>query len=622
MKHLLFLPLFLIQTLTFGQDLSQKISSEATLLITFNGGKIIESVSLEELENSLLFEEVIHNIIRGEIKDVKKFSDFGVDFSRHLYLVNEFQDDVKMHYFTYHIKDLQSFESLMKKESGLGEYEEKRNIKSISYSSYSKLYWNNDYAFFITGDYIGSEYSYPGYESNEESYYYEQKEETTISVEIVEDDYENKNTDEAERKRKEERRKREEEEYRKREEEKERKRREEQEKREAIVNEALWQRAQIFFSDELKESKRYFTSNFDANADISLWYENSPDHFGRQTYRRYNYPGFLFGYFFGFGQVFNGSISSHLYLEKERIRLESSIDYPTVLGEAYERIFSKKLDKQCSRLIRENDIGYISLSASTKDFLIEYPQIVQQVFSDYDSTYQEEYGWLADLFTLIIDEDRIAEVVTGDVVFVLNDLTEKEIEYYGYDYDENYNSERVLKTRTEVLPDFSVFVGCKDQDFVKRTFDLGVKKEWLQIVKNGYLLTDRRKEFPFKIYFTYSNNLLISTTSADRMEAYFSGKVQDAVSSDKKKLMRSNSGAMFLNFDRLVTALLKTDLRSRDQKLFTSIQNELTTVQAGMNYKNGKVLISAFTPVPSSTENGAKYILQIMDKVIGVDKKD
>ena len=65
MKSSLFTLLVIVSSISFSQNLADKISNKANYVFTINGAPTLEQVSANEISASRVFEEMIHEFFRG-----------------------------------------------------------------------------------------------------------------------------------------------------------------------------------------------------------------------------------------------------------------------------------------------------------------------------------------------------------------------------------------------------------------------------------------------------------------------------------------------------------------------------------------------------------------------------
>lgn len=618
MKLLFTLLPFLLANQLMSQDLLTKVSSSAEYIFTINPKKCLEQVSSDELSQSRLFKESVKEFFRGH-EEVAKIEQFGADLNERLYVVAEIGEDVQMTYVTYHIGDMTLFESYVTSTNFEIEKSKEGSLNKISYDYNSALYWNDSYAWLVNAFYTGREFDEWGYYqeySYTESTEYAEVEVAEPAVSEMTDEEYQAYLEQQERER-EERYKKEEEKRKK----KEQERAEKRAKKEAFVKAEIAERASQFFTDELKDAKKCVQVTFDEEAVASFWYPNyvswmSPLMYG-YGYRYYS-PFYMTG-IFGLSNMFSGELMVNGYMNDDQLLINADMEYYGKLKESYQQVLDTKINKQMAQLIDENAMGFATLSFNTEAVVQEYPTILAELAAMRDTSLIEEYQLMADLFSVAVDEEALSELFTGDIGYIFHGLGEKEVEYYSYDYDENYNYTKTLKTKMEVVPDMSLISGTERRDIAERFVKLGLKHRVIEKIEDGYLFTEKTREFPVALYFGLTDDWMCVTSNRSFLADFNKGKAQNPISSSQKKSVLKNNFAGFLNFKELFSSILKIDdVRKRDRKMIELLYTELSIVNARMTKSSEGMNIQLSAPVPDTEENGGKYLLELVDQLIEI----
>ena len=170
MKKQFLLLITLVATVSLqAQDLYSKISNKSSVVVSVNGAVLLDKISTTEIENSLLFKELVHEMFRGQaLNKPSQFSDVGIDVNDKFIFVIENNDDITFYYFAYKIENINAFENFVK--STKGENTAVRSVNDLTLIDYDyrhKLLWNGTYAFFVKADYSGEEFSADAYITKE-----------------------------------------------------------------------------------------------------------------------------------------------------------------------------------------------------------------------------------------------------------------------------------------------------------------------------------------------------------------------------------------------------------------------------------------------------------------------
>ncbi|MGY0035937.1 hypothetical protein [Pedobacter sp. NJ-S-72] len=116
------------------------------------------------------------------------------------------------------------------------------------------------------------------------------------------------------------------------------------------------------------------------------------------------------------------------------------------MASAFTKINKRKVNRKFLDYVNEDKlIGYMAYAMDSKAYLEQYPKLMNKM---YGSVYKDELNMATDLFSLILDEEAISKVIKGDGLFIFNGLTQKEVTYKTYKYNED-NFEKDTVTRTK-----------------------------------------------------------------------------------------------------------------------------------------------------------------------------
>jgi len=115
-------------------------------------------------------------------------------------------------------------------------------------------------------------------------------------------------------------------------------------------------------------------------------------------------------------------------------------------------------------------LGYFAINASTKGILETYPEMMTSMFENYE--YEEVAAFIPigmRVLSLLIDEEGAAQILRGDMLFVLTEMKERELSYTTYEYDENYERTEVTKMMPSNLRKQIDFVSKNTKDVIFKT---------------------------------------------------------------------------------------------------------------------------------------------------------
>ncbi len=596
MRKLLLIASTVCITLTAtAQDLATKIPSTATAVVTLKGKRITDLVSVEEFSNSKLGEMIGKELAKESDEKVNNLEEMGLALDQNFYYFLEMDKGVFNNCFLIPLKNSQGLLNLMGNsqreriitENGLSYFQDDYDGSVVLWDNSTLLVLfakdtSNDYDFY--DDYGYNDYGNDNYgdaletptpavveeEVEIETIVEEAAEEVAIDAEseIVEEtvidieevviesteptdnyynDYYNS------------------EEYKKQEAAREKRRLEREakraEKRKKLA-EATLQRAKTIIAGN------YTQGNILKNAGYVKTIGNGQDEavawvddFGSiyKDAMMGSYYGAMNPYnFMDMDKLYGGfSISAKLNFEKDHASVKTIYSMNDELADIYRPMYQGKFNSNFAKYINEDRLlGYWSINMSTEGLLTSYPQLMDAVFkTEGEKNYGDVVALGTQLFSLLLDEKATAEIVRGDMLLVLNNLSEREVTYTDYEYDEDYNYKEVVKTKTETVPDFLFMFSSEQKSLFDRLVRIGLREKELQAIGGIYQIVSLPQSSPFDIYVMFKDNTAFVGSSKKDMMAISNGTFASKLSSTHKRNMKKNVTSLFVNGKKIVAEI-------------------------------------------------------------------
>ncbi|KIO77039.1 hypothetical protein TH53_11780 [Pedobacter lusitanus] len=309
-----------------------------------------------------------------------------------------------------------------------------------------------------------------------------------------------------------------------------------------------------------------------------------------------------------------GSANVKLYLEKDAIRIGSSLTLSDEMASAFTKINKRKVNRKFLNYVNEDKlIGYMAYAMDSKAYLEEYPKLMNKM---YGSVYKDEVGMATDLFALLLDEEAVSKVIKGDGLFIFNGLTQKEVTYKSYEYNEdNFEKDTVTKTKKETIPDFLLMVSTEDTRLLSKLIAYGVKKKVVTAMQNYYELSIPKS--PMAVYFAIHNGIIFFGSDAKEIEQIVSNKYQAKVSSKHKNELLKNNFAAYFSARKLAGKIPSEEIGSPEKIEKT---NKVLNSLGDIYIKSGPVKGNVFSgemsmDIPAKEQNALKYLFSIIEDV-------
>lgn len=588
---------------SFAQDLAHKIPSDALAVATIKGKNLTDLMSLKEFNTTFIGKEILSKLSKDADKAVNSVEDLGFNLSSSLYYYNRSNDSLSFNCFLAPVKNAEQIDELYARTNQT--FVVREGIRSYYNADSTEVaHWDNKSFLFVAATGKSSYFSRPDvagrFKLSQESPVVQIVDSVEIAVPVQEEvavdsavaidslagvaavpdtsghEY-NGNFFKNEQKKK------------------------------AIVAGWVQQMVNDFFAKANTTSildNKDFIKSLDEQAEATIWISGADKLLN--TYMPSAYfkgMNFLNGY---------GSANAKLYLENKSIRINTSMSFSNEIAEAFKKVHKRKLNKQFLKYINEDKvIGYLACAMDTRAYLEQYPKLMSKI---YGSIYADEIGMAADLFSLLLDEEAISKVVKGDGLFLFNGLSEKEVSYKSYDYnEENFETKEVTKTRKETLPDFLFMISTEDTRLIDKLIVYGVKKG---VVKNGsgyYELAIPKS--PMALYFAIKDGIIFFGTNKNDMDNIAGDRYAANITGKHKKILLNTNYAAFFSAKKLAGKIPSGEFGSTKKlEKMNTVLNAMGDIYMKSNPIKGNVYSGDLSmDLPSNQQNALKYLFSIVE---------
>jgi len=226
---------------------------------------------------------------------------------------------------------------------------------------------------------------------------------------------------------------------------------------------------------------------------------------------------------------------------------------------------------------------------------------------------REELQVGSELMSMLLDEEAIGELITGDMHFVLNDFGEKEVTYTSYDYDEDYKRKEVTKTKNDIVPDFTLMIGSKKGKFLTKTALLGVKHKLAENKAGYFKVVTPKSEIPVDMYTAVKNDILFFTTSEDKISKIVKGSYVNNVGKHQK-LIKNNISTFYVNGQQLFSKVPASELSRKEKNYLQFAQQNFTDAYFKSSKMKGNKMHSEMKiNTTTSKGNSLKLMLDFIE---------
>ncbi|MCF6405032.1 hypothetical protein L3C95_19175 [Chitinophaga filiformis] len=344
----------------------------------------------------------------------------------------------------------------------------------------------------------------------------------------------------------------------------------------------------------------------DNNAVATFWMADLQDIYSSfLPYKLLKYGNIMRGY---------GNVNARLYMGKENIHLTSELGLDAEKSAIYQQICDRKINKNFLKYIKSDSlIGFMSYSFNTEAYMNEMPKLLLQSYGS--NRYSEEMAFAADLVSVMLDEKAIAQVVKGDALFLLTNLSRKQVTYQTYNYnEETFEYKDTVMTKTETLPDFLFMFSSDDTRLVEKLLNYGIKKEKIQLNNGIYSIAQMRKN-PFTMHVLIKDGIVFLGTSLQDLTQIHDGSFKGNLDKQHKELLTKNNIALFFSPKSLGAKIPAKELDETNEKISKLLAGAGNVYLTSAGLKDGYISGDLTVDVPKGEENALKYFLNLIEEM-------
>jgi len=259
------------------------------------------------------------------------------------------------------------------------------------------------------------------------------------------------------------------------------------------------------------------------------------------------------------------------------------------LEELTKEINKARINKRFYRYVKqENLMGYSSLAFNSYNAGESYREIITPLLDSLPNVPPGMGSSLFDVLDIFIDEEAIAELIPGNLMFAVSGLSSFETEYTTYIYnDSTFESEEVIRTKTETFPEFTFMLSTDDEENMENILEaiakvpMGRKSSLMANQGLYYTIPQVKKNLGMDVFLTVRNDILFITNNSDLMKPAYDKGYDRKVRMDKvhKKAMRKSNQVLYVNFENIIDQVKELPggdfQREEPQKAFSILSDNI-----------------------------------------------
>lgn len=659
MKKLIFLTVFtILASQSFAQNLEAFVPISSEFVLSVDSKKITEKIGKEKIFQSDLFNTITRDLILNKNPEVK-INEIGINLDRGMAIFYNITESMEYMGVLYGIENESTFEKYVQENSVKGTIEAFEDFKILFFENNKELIaWNNEHAIYLKIEYLSDELN--PLSSKSDSYWYRQYpelnpdqsieltygnvyEEGTCEegdcdggeiYEVAVEEYESVEVIPAEQEYGSEKVKpftqQELDEMQAKLDKIKAEYEEKRSQRKVTLKAAYQQELSTYFKANSKESilsNKYYTQGKNSEADLYLWLNktNMGFDYGLNNFyypRRRYYRNLMTSLNYLVGE----QLYANLFFKQDRITILAALKYNDKTSNLYNEIYDTKFSKKLLNQINAQQVLWISsISLNSERLWHHYPSIYASFIENEirgDANFSEEIEVIVDFFEILMDEKALGDIATGDMIFVIKDFIETEVNYYSYEYNDDYSERtKVEKTRTDILPQFVGLFATNNQAFLEKILNLGVKHELL-IRTNGYYQSNmNNREFPMEMGFAIKNGIAMISSDLFEIKAFSEGKLKGSLSKDLKSKIMKNQGYNRVDIREMMNKIPYQGFDGKNLATFECIQKNARTIELFSNFNNELFETTIDIAIPSNQKNGADYLWNFLHELDAIEKR-
>lgn len=305
-------------------------------------------------------------------------------------------------------------------------------------------------------------------------------------------------------------------------------------------------------------------------------------------------------------------------VDMNTLKVQSKIDLEKETASYIKNIYKKKTNPAFYSFIDDQDLGFISISMDTEEYLKWLPHYYSNITGGLVTGEIWEYIDLAtDLFDLLVDEKAIAQVVKGDGLFVVKDIFAREKSYIDYEYDDDWNYKEVEKTKTENLPRYVGMFSSDNPAIFEKLLKIGMRHDKTRVDGQIYEITSKNI-VGIEPFILIDKGIVYLSNDKNILEEIVQNKHRKRTSSGKAKMLKKNSNLGMINVKNLIQATEGLGaLATKSSRELADNFKDFENIYVNLGNMKGNTFHSELAiELPRESDNGMKYLFDMIENVL------
>jgi len=277
----------------------------------------------------------------------------------------------------------------------------------------------------------------------------------------------------------------------------------------------------------------------------------------------------------------------------------------------YKEIKKHKISKKFLSYLGKDVMAYGAVGIDIPGYSKGIGNLMREVYPTIPN-YGEIFGISMDILDIIIDQEALYSVFTGDMVVALNGIKPVQVTHTAYDYDDNYNMTERIDTTTQMQPEVLFMAGIGNVDDVRKILKLSVATKVFSLENGLYSLAYGGADLP--IYMKIHDDILFISNNKSFVENPVVLAKNKQLSKEHFKMFKKNTGVVFANTGKIAMEALSQGL-SDNKKMLAKSGDLFKTVKMTAGQKNGKSFGNFTLQLSKTNDNSLTDIFNFLNEL-------
>ncbi len=248
-----------------------------------------------------------------------------------------------------------------------------------------------------------------------------------------------------------------------------------------------------------------------------------------------------------------------LSFDKGKITIGTQSTANEKIQDLVKSVNKAKINRKFFKYIpEENLLGYYGMAFNTQNLWEGMKELTYPIIDSIPATMQL-FSTSSDVLDILIDEDAIYDLIPGNAMIAVTGIRPFETSYVTYEYDEDFNSTEVVKTREEYLPEFAFMLSTESEEDMRKIAELMERAPTDISARRGHYwhFPQVAQASGFEMFMAIHDGIVFITNNEPLVRDYLIAgyPVEQRLSKKHQKMLKKNNQAAFWNTQHTLNSL-------------------------------------------------------------------